>query len=147
MLKPRYPANVRVGLPTLSTKYSRVSFTKSMCGSGVFVFSQVRGSLAPGAPAGAVAPTTVVVVATALTLTLGATDVAGIERLAQAVEGQAQVGARPGVVPVGPEERSQRVTAVGTIGLYRQIGEQGARLVSGKVNDGLLADTRLEGAE
>ncbi|MCU1583444.1 MAG: hypothetical protein JWO01_2832, partial [Microbacteriaceae bacterium] len=67
--------SVRVQVGTLAAPASLIVAGQTL--SGVFVFSQVRGPVAPGAPAGTTAPSTTVLVASALTLSLG-TATAGV---------------------------------------------------------------------
>ncbi|NMM17214.1 MAG: VCBS repeat-containing protein, partial [Cellulomonas sp.] len=69
-------SSVRVQVGTLVTPAVLTIGTQAL--SGVFVFSQVRGTLAPGAPAGTTPPSTTVLMASALTLTLG-TATAGVQ--------------------------------------------------------------------
>ncbi|HEX5859287.1 MAG TPA: hypothetical protein VFY91_14380, partial [Microbacterium sp.] len=67
--------SVRVQVGTLATPAVLTIDDQAL--SGVFVFSQVRGPVAAGAPAGTTAPSTTVLIASALSLSLG-TATAGV---------------------------------------------------------------------
>ncbi|MEU1973056.1 VCBS repeat-containing protein, partial [Microbacterium sp. NPDC019599] len=68
-------ASIRVQVGTLAAP-ARITIAGQTL-KGVFVFSQVRGPVAAGAPAGTPAPTTTVIIASALQLTVGATTAGG----------------------------------------------------------------------
>jgi hypothetical protein len=69
------------------------------------------------------------------------------EQLAQVGKGVAQVGARRTLRPVGPQQASQRLTAVRLLGFCDQIGQQRPDFVRGECGDRIPVQLDGEGTE
>ncbi len=69
------------------------------------------------------------------------------ERLAQVGQHLAQVGARRRIGQFGPQQANQRITVMGTLGLDRQVGQQGARFVLREAADRLPIQHDLQGSQ